>query len=509
MPLTVIEQPPRFVSAYKPMLIGVTSTKSPNNTTPFESGIPISTIKEADSTDVTTYGAPLEVGDVFVVHTSVTVTVLPIGQTLKISACDITDYDGVHRVTKVISDTVLVIDSEPFGEAITGLLEKHYENFTVYARCTLQDGRQRTYDISADSDGTFYLDPSDFIRSTFNDVFTIANATDAFALIDAETYITMGYYVNCFEAYNVPDDDGINVYTEQEKDGDVANVLNKIAVNSVQPYHHINEGTGAIDYLWDEDMEPYETADDGGTYRFLSYHPGTSTYNVDTAHRCAYTDPVWLAFLWADTTNTDIRYRLNYFNVNGSNTTVFGDLTANKKSYLFNAGAEAIGVPDTALRYSVAIYRNNTELIPPVWFTIDETCQAGTRFYLFNRFGAIDQYTVDGGKVSRSMEVDRLVTTKNYIAKTLGVGGDYNRRTYATAVTASYEQDTRTERKEKARWILDELLTSPDVRLQIYNGDSPAYTHVILDTDKGDAGIRGQRYRMRWSLGVDNVRARR
>lgn len=509
MPLTIVEQPPTFSSAYKPLTIGITSTKHPNNTTPGESGIAILTIKVADAADVATYGSPLDVGDVFIGHSTVALGILPVGQTLKVTGSNIPAYDGVWRVLKEVSDKVKVINADDFGVAGIGTMEKYYEGYTLIGKLGVQAvGGTTLYDVSPDlSSGVFYLDPSDRIRATFKDVFGIADSDLPTQLIDAEKYITQKYGVLFEEAYNIPGADGVSVYTKLEKTGATTIVRDKIAVNSVQPYHHVAEVTGSTDLLWEDDLDAY-TVDSTGEYRFLTYRNGGSTYSERTAQRCAHSDAVWLAFLFKGTDDT-YRIRRKTYQASGAATTTFEDVTLEKDSYLINVGPEASSFGTDVVRYSVSLYFGSTELIPEIWFTIDATCYAGTRFYALNRFGAIDSYTVDGGKASRSVEVKRSVLSKPMMGRRLTVAGDYNRRTYASDPVATYEQTTRKEGIEAARWILDELLSSPDVRIQIYNRDYAVYTPVIFDTDKANAGVRASAFNLSWSLGVDNIRQTR
>ena len=507
--LTLLESPPEFCSAYKPLSIGVTSQRHPVNTMPGESGIAILSIKLADATDVAFHGAPLEEGDVFIYHSSVPLGVLPAGQTLKVTACNILEYNGVWRVLKEVGDKVKVIACDNFGTAIMGTLEKYYENYTLIGTLTNQSSVGFTYyDVAPDQSGVFYMDPSDHIRATFKDVFFIAEAGDPFALIDAERYITQQYAVDFSEAYNIPDADAVNVYTELGKKGATLVVADLIAVNSVQPYVHLDETNDTPDLLWETDLDDYVV---NGAFRkrWLTYRQGDFNYDIRSAQRCAYSDPCWLAFL-NDETDVTYRLRRQYIQTNGSTTTTFEDVVLSKDSYILNAGAEALALPTDTVRYSVALFHvSAATVIPETWFTIDPTCHTGTRFYVFNRFGAIDNYTADGTRISRAMEVKRKLVSKSGMARTITVAGDYQRRTYATEPLAVYEQTTRKEGIEAARWILDELLASPDVRIQVYDGDQPAYTRVIMETDKAGAGVRAAKFDLSWTLGTDNQRQRR
>lgn len=517
MALTLVSYPDDFCSAYKPLSFGVTSTKHPDNTTAGESGIAINIIRVADATDVATYGAPLEEGDLFVYHTVVTLGVLPVGQTVKITGSNIVEYNGVWRVLKEVSDKVKVIDAEDFGAAIMGTMEKYYENYTLIAGVTVEaSSTVKYYDVGPDSDGVFLIEPSGRLRNTFKDVFELADSESlTTAAIDAAEYITQTYRIQVEEAYNIPDSDGVNVYTLLGKSGSLLLIADRVAVNSIQPYHHVNETDQSVDLNWQDDLNDYILSDDGDTgKRWLTYRDHGPTFDHRKAQRQKYDDPVWLGFLYggdAASTEGNAGYRIKYTYVTsaGSTSSSFLNITLDSESYIINVGAEALSLPSTIVRYAIAMYYGNTEVIPDTWFAIEEECFDTTRFYVLNRFGAIDSYTADGGKVTRDIDVKRRVIERSNMGRYIPVAGDYNRRTYATESTAFFTQSTRKESIEQARWILDELLSSPDVRIQRYNGNNLAYTPVIFSTNKASAGYGPARFTLQWSLGVDNMRQQR
>lgn len=510
MPLNITSTASGFRSAYGPLEVVVTSTRSPVNSQPGESGISIGTVKVADATDVATYGAPLEVGDLFIYHAVVTLGTWGVGQTVKVEGTDVAAYNTVWRILKLVSDKVIVINADDNGTAIGGTLSKHYENYVLFGTVTMEAATDpQVYRLRPTSDGTFILDASDFAQRTFRDVFEIADTDAAVSAIGGNEYITQRWSVLFEEGYNIPDSDGVNVFTEMGKDGDEASVLNMVAVNSVQPYHHIDEGTGTPDLLWEDRLQDYVAADDGGagSYRWLTYHPSTGSYDERVARRVSREDDHWLGFLWDDL-NEDVRIRVFYVFSNGIPGFTFIDLTADEDSHIINVGADKLGVPSDVVRYSVALFRGNTEIIPATWYTIEDNCIERTLFHAFNSFGCLDSYGVNG-RVSREDNVKRFTVTKRNIRKTLTVAGDYNRRTYAVEPEADFSVVMRKEPKEIIRWFSDEILKSPDVRLRIYDGDVAAYTPVIFDTSKVDLGSRGARIELEWSLGVDNRKQRR
>lgn len=91
---------------------------------------------------------------------------------------------------------------------------------------------------------------------------------------------------------------------------------------------------------------------------------------------------------------------------------------------------------------------------------------------------------------------------------TLPNAGDWQRRTYAVEIKRRYSAQTRTERKEIARWLLDEFFESVDVRALSYDGNA-AYTYAILEAQNPAVGPRGTKFDITWSYGTDNRKQRR
>jgi len=508
MPFTLSASPTGFRSAYGPLEVVLNSPRSPVNTIAGESSIPISQVKLADATDVSIYGSPLEVGDLFVQHAAVPLGTWTAGQTMKVEGTDIDSYNAVWRILKVVTDKVIVINATHVGTATGGLLSKHYENYTVFAEVKMQATSEKiTYELKPNSAGEFVLNPTDFAQRSFKDIFEIADPSLDFGLIDAETYITQNWSAYFTEGYNVPDADGVNVFEYREKLGDTLSIANLIAVNSVQPYHHIEEGTGLPDMLWEDHLEDYTVSTEEIRRRWLTFHPSTGSYDSQTARRVAYNDDHWLAFLWSGATET-LRVKVDYTLSNGVTSSLYTDVSVSKKSYLMNVGADTLGLDPSVVKYGVSLYFGTTKLIAETWYTVENSCEPRTVFHALNSFGSIDTYGVDG-KVNRSTTIKRQTVTKPNIRRTLTTAGDYNRRTYATTTQRGYSITTRKEPKAIVRWLCDEVIESPDVRAQIYNGDVDAYTYVIFGNEKVGMGYRASRLELEWSYGVDNRKQRR
>ena len=521
--LNLTQQPSRFASAYKPMEFVFTSQKSPVNSAPGESNIGVASIGVATAGDVIAYGAPLEVGDVFVVHGFSPLTNWPLGQMITLSQGVSGHYNGEWRVLKQVSTTVTVIDAEDLGSDTGGRISKFYENYSLIASIVFADMPYAVEkNIIADPDGNFVLDVSDVAQRVFDpngtkgDIFKIAEPDQPFALIDAEGYITAKYTVSIIQGYMVPDANGNNVYFRAIKPQPTITTAELIAVNSVQPYHHIDEQTGETDLLWDDNLAQYEVAIEPGliSRRFLTYRPlggelTHATYDPRIAQRVGPEDDLWLAFLWGLEATNRLSLRISAFTENGfalgSTDTA---MVPNRASHLFNAGPNALTLPSGTHHYRISIANDLSQnVVGPIWATVDTKCDSGARFYYLNAFGAIDQYTLES-KVSRETSIKRRTVTRDGMRTTPGRRGDYNRRTVGSEILRSYSGTTRTENKAVLRYLSDELVESSDVRTLI-NKTTPSYTYVIMEVDKASMGAAAGRLRLEWSLGVDNRKQRR
>lgn len=511
--LTIVQEPPAVQSAYKPLLVSLTSMRSPSNGMAGESA-PVSAIRAATSTDVFIFGGGLVVGDVIVIHAAVLAGTFVIGQAVKIGFTQ--NYDGVYRLLKVITPGVVVIDAEDLGSETSGRIEKHYENYTLVALITAEGATSRTrMDIQANSAGFFVLPAHEVIQRNFHDVFRIAQGGEALEFLSANRYITQRYSVAFSEAYMIPDANGVNVMTELGKDGNTASFREKIAVNSVQPYHHIDEGDGSPDLQWMDDLEEYLVDPDiEEERRFLTYAPrgGVAAYDHRTSMRLGAEDDFFLAIL-------NNRDDIEAHGVRVATYRSDGTLIANNDqshivstadSLLFNIGPAALGAYITGDTHHYFFqFRSGREYSERFYVTIDQSCNTARRFFFLNSFGALDQYTIEG-KESRETNVERFIVGKPNMALGLTTDrGDYQRRTYRTEPVRSYSATTRSESRSVARWLMDEFLESPDVRTVIYDHDETIYTRVILETDSAKVGARAARIPFAWSLGVDNVKQRR
>mgnify|MGYP001156529080 CR=1 FL=1 len=519
--LSTLSEAPRFAAAYKPILYDFASTVSPVNTAGGESGIGIVTIKVADAADVTSYGAPLEVGDVFILHGFAVLTSWTVGQAVQVAGGLNALYDGIWHVLKQVSVNVTVIDSPDNGTETIGTISKFYESYVLEATITVENLAEPVVkNIVSDADGVFTLDVSDVVQRAFDinndkgDVFKIANPAPTFAPISAAGYITARYSIAVIQGYMIPDANGLNVFTRMVKPAPQLNVNDKVAVNAVQPYHHIDEATGEPDLLWEDNLTQYELSEGpSSTRKFLTHQPlggGSSTYDERTAQRLGEGDACWLAFLWGQPASSQLSLRVVGMPEDGSPTfTNDAVLTlSTDESYLINVGPQAIAALFDFIPHHYRVYVVNnigTQLTESMWITHDLRCVAEHRFYFLNSLGAIDQYTLES-KEFRNSEYKRTTVDKRNMRNKPGIQGDYQRRTTSVKIVREYSGLSRSESKPVFRYLCDEFLESVDVRTLI---NDESYTFVELQVDKINMGNRSGRLPLSWRYGVDNEKQRR
>ena len=421
-------------------------------------------------------------------------------------------YDGEWTVTDDPVGGSVQFNGENLGPAIGGTMRRVYRNYVVIAEVTMNGRPPVKYRLLPGSDGFFHLDVSDLAKRTFLDVFDLCDdSAGLLALFSAEGYITQRYTIRFTEGYDVLQDDGTWVFTWFNKGFEVTSQP-KAIVNSVREYHHDNEYTEAVDRTWNEDLTPFGVMQLPNTRRWLTHNPGQggTAVDMDTAQRASLTDPCWIAFLyWGKWHMPWIRVQ---WWTQGGGTGMANHqitLTGTESSWILNASAAALALPDTTERWCVSMWNpaQDVQDLERIWFVRDDRCETGTRFYALNELGAVDQYTVDG-KVSRTNSVDRMQMAKLNRKRKPSIAGDHDRRIWKVDLSKYYSASTRTERKWTARWLMDAILSSVDVRLRKMP-DGEQFTPVLIESSDVDAGENSSRFALEWRLGVDETRQRR
>lgn len=517
--LSLTEQPADFAPAYKPIIWGFTSTRSPVNNMAGET-VGIVSIGQATAADVGTYGAPLTVGDVFVIHGAIAFDIFVPGQQVLIAGTADGLYDGLYRIKYDVTSTVTVLDTEYVGDDSNGSIAKNYENYRLIGYVSTQNHAEDVrFAISPAGDDVFRWNVADLCATTFKDVFDIAEPSLATEGIDAAGYITQTYQGIVYEAYMVPDTNGINVYTEFDKGENIQ--IRGVAVNSVQPYHHIEEDSGSVDLVWEDDLAEYKVAaDSDNETRWLTYAPRgfvDGTKRPEKAIPIGPDDDYFLAHLF-NGTDTAMKLRVQSFDQDGTSLLISTiDYTAYTGSTLIPCGPLNLGANIDPAAHHYTVHIKDASLIDRserMVFRIDEQCNSGQRrLFALNEFGAIDAYTLTGREARETtvkrdvayridLPVDLLTSTRR---------GATQRRTYATDIRRTYTNTTRTENKKTLRWLVDCFFESPDVRALIYENTSgeQVWTQVIIDTQTLKMGGVGGRMLLAYSFGIDEQKQRR
>jgi hypothetical protein len=516
--LLIEQQATAYAPVYKPVEWKVRSTKFPVNTTPGESNLVVFVIAPADPAAVS--AAPgLAEGDIFVLLVNPPAPgVVVVGQTVLFR--DTTDgrYDGVHRITKVVSDTLFVIDATNTDGSDSAKMDKYYERYRVIFEASFQNRPEiQEYIVEADPDGVFSVDIRKQAQRSFDDVFDIAEPGATVGFENASGYITNRYSINAWEAYNVPTPSGI----EFQKVG-VANGLpatsgkTSVVVNAVQPYHHVDEWDGGTDLDWDDNLFPYlvtPTTQSPNTKRFLTYAPTWD--GRERGIDIGIGEDYFMAFLCNGQSGQNINARWTFFSgntfVSQANISV---PFVGVDSYILRTGPANIFIPSNVTSYRLELRNNAGNPITDTYlFKVDRKCyRTPRRFFALNKFGAIDAFTFTGYE-KRDNSYIRQTKERSTMPVQVGPRGSWMRKVWKVDPLRAYSIQTDTLTKPWLRFVADEIMESPDIRLAIRNpgtlGAARWWTTVIPLNESNELGFEHGKLRMDYAIGVDNQVQRR
>ena len=526
---SLVQTPSDFAPCYKPVLWGFDSQRSPTNTVTGESGIAVVSIAAATATDVATYGSPLKVGDMMVIHGTIAGGILKKGQAVLLSGGTVGKYAGIHHVLKIITTNITVIDALDLGADTGGLIGKFYENYHIVVRVQMEN--ETTYvtrTLSADGDGIFYLDVRDRAQATFKDVFEVTLAGTTTPVTGMAGYITQRYTIFAYEAFMIPNAQGVNIYTSPKKfiAGTTINGDSRV-VNAVQPYHHIDESTDLPDLLWENDLTQYQMAYNvtDPPMRFLTYAPRgnnqtTLAFIPGEAQLIGEDEDIYLAFLNANPGGVGPSQD---FTLLISNRTAAGAPIGPAIELTFtpptDSGMLAVGtrnlaayIDPAAHHYTVVLTNDDSFFISEVFsFEIDRKCgQQERRFFWRNTFGGVDAYTAKSREAVEET-AKRFTLEKEHmkISFTPGAGGDWQQRTYRVDALRKRKISTLTMNRQMLRWVGSELMRSPDIRCAIYlRGDDYIWTRINMGTESLPLGVRQGRLELEYAFGIDNQTVR-
>ena len=508
-----------YAPVYKPVEWKVSSTKFPVNTTPGESGLELFAITVADPAAVS--AAPgLTEGDIFVVLVDTPAPgVVVVGQTVQFTDTTLGRYDGIFRITKVVSPTLFVIDATNTDGAAEGTMSKYYERYRVIFKALFitRPTELQEYPVEAGPDGLFTVDIRKQAQRSFNDVFEIAEPGGIVGFTNAQGYITNRYLIGVVEAYNVPTANGI-VFQEVGELQELYGGKGKwsVVVNSVQPYHHTDEWSGGTDLDWNDDLFPYlvtPVTQDPNTKRLLTYAPtwdgGERGIDIGIG------EDYFVGFLCNGPAGQNITAKWTFYN--GSTYISEANLSVpfiGVDSYLLRCGPANIALPSGTTSYRFELRNNGNNPITDTYlFKVDRKCyRTPRRFFALNKFGAIDAFTFTGYE-QRSNAYARQTKDRSTMAVRVGPRGSWMRKVWKVDPLRTYSIQTDTLTRPWLRYVADEIMESPDIRLAIRNpgtlGAARWWTTVIPLNESNELGFEHGKLRMDYAIGVDNQVQRR
>jgi hypothetical protein len=494
--LSVVSQPERWTSAYRPIEFAFRSTlqdgSDPGDTT---------TIIDITQTGTETV---LRLASDFASGT------INVGEAIRLDGGDFGIYVGTFRVTRIVATTpdLLVAINAPYnGDDSAYSATRIYDNLRVGCEVvfTRFDTIAVPFTLDADPDGVFTLNLEDAAQRQFASPFSEAlhGGPPTFYMTAGES-VAMGYSVVAFERYTAWTN-GVPSVVEIRKPFQL-DLRGFRVVNMVHPYHQeFNDGGIALD--WFDTLDDYIFSQQATGRKFL-------TLGDRNTQQVGPNDPFFLAMLWdagAQTTGTDLVVSTYQSDGTFINSTSF-DLDASPLYAAFlNVGPDALGsaIPANAAYYLVGVRNRNDGFISETFrLNIDRNChEVGRRMYWQNKLGGIDQYTFKG------REVERTVTQRDSIVRRyipLNSTRGFNARMYRTTPERRFVLSSLQVNGDVLRWLVQDFFESSDVATQI-NTKAPVpntwWTPVLILSDEAMGRTSEnllQRLVIEYTLGVDN-----
>lgn len=495
---TILSTPATPASAYRPLTYKVQGRGiAPLSLVGF--------IRAADSSDVSTYGGGLAVGDILVEHASMVSGTPTVGARVYIEGCG--SYNGIWEIAKVIDQSgapaYITIEASDYG-AFTGtgssLIVMWPDAYTVYAEVsvytdTTAPPTKFRLKGTPDNDGvaTFHVDTE--IKNYFNsDISSYVLPVTGGALAQNAHGVTALFYTTRFvEGWkdSPPMDpwDGSHEIDEDEE--------YLVAVNAIHPYY------SSLTTWETDDLEDF-LMDDAETGRlFLTNAPRSLTL--------ASSDYFRLFFLVPDPYNGRVTIRVNTM-VNGTPT---GELVAEEVDFGTETAAICIAVGPADLtafgevvptNYRVFVSNEGgDQLSEYFYFEVDTKCREVRRpMAALNSLGGVDLFTFTG----REITTDR--GKRGSITKPFGegTGYDYTERVYRNDPSTIYNLSSAPQRSEVRQWLTRLFIRSANVVTRL---SSTQAAPVILVTEAAQGHTTAGSYKpltIEYRLGTDGMAQR-
>jgi len=478
----------------------------------------ITSIRVATSADVVSFPSLTEGVSVLVVHASF--TGFSVGQHMQISGAGA--WNGIRKVVEVLDATHTVLDGAGYDEVTTGLMRFYYNNrkLVVYLwHDTSETEPRATLKVDVDENGTAVFSVNSVLQSwiqseRLHDVINVDLDLDGY--VSTEFLSTVIFRMSVFDAYDVPDANGVNVWTIQGI-FDPENGTPQSVVNGVHPYDHMNDYEQASLLQWfNEDMKVYELGNED-TARFLTYGPrnGDQVFSIFDKGRLVVLLPNSSGFAGS------LSYRIVVYGYDESNIpTQIGQSApftppANVSSFAIPCGPMELAAfvnPDPTIfaykYYSVELALGDvggtvTEFIK---FELNSACkEVRRRFHWLNKLGGIDAYTFTRREVM-AVKAKRTTVSKPYAS---GLFFDYRQRMQRVDPTRSYTVSSQQVKPNVRRWIAEDLFESANIlTYPTQFVTSERLSPVIITSDSMDAYSterRKSQMQLTYILGTDNL----
>lgn len=498
-PPTLVSSPTTPRSLYRP----IQYTYGVNPPTP----VAITFVRVATSGDVVTYPTLIEGESIIVEHASLTGFL--VGQHMIIQGAG--EWNGVRKVREILDSTHTVIDGAGFDAVTAGTIGIYRNNhkFLVYLWHDISETSPRAVlkvDVNDEGQATFSVNTvlQSWINSDLLHAVSIADLTST-GFISAEYLSSVIFRLQVIEGYDVPNADGINVWTLFDQWDPLAGTP-KAAINGVHPYDHEypQEANAQLDWSTSS-LSAYQLG--GSAARFLTYAPRTNQKGAaGEKGRAVLINPAPFS---GDT--YDLRLFATPF---GGTAIIIGTATitipAGISSFAIPTGLTELEAltgetvdPDVYESYSVYLTQGDFEPITEViTIQIDTKCsEVRRRFHWLNKLGGIDSYSFTRREIA-SNKIKRSVLSKPYGATT---GYDYRQRVYRTEPSRNFAVSSEQVKPKVRQWLVEDLLESANV---LTSHGSTRLSTVIFSTDGMESFStedRKSQIVLNYAIGVDNI----
>lgn len=505
MALTIISSPPDYGEAYRygGLVFKVTSDKDP---APLETATVNLIVKGEYSGWFTQQGA--ENDDLCVILGSP--LGLKVGDYLNITATNKSYYIGAFRIAKVLSPTLVVIETPYAGDDWSGTAYFHRNNFTVVGKLYLGSAVSGSpiaeIEVTAKNDSDqyeFHVDK--YLQKELSEYLSTSLSLDGTAVGNT---ISRDYIMTFHERYDVVNSLGIGIATDFDTGANDTTITSSAlhVINAAPQAFHMRNRIfeGVITDTFEDSFLVNLTNTDA---RFLTNMPK----RVRIGHGAADEQQesyLLTALVKGGLAAGTYRRRVVSYDADGSvitSSNVNFTKPTNDGVLVWNAGPKGIGIitiPTNTSYYTFVLQKDGADITETITFDCDYNCRPGARrFAWLNAQGGIDQFTFRGDE-----------TLGNIGGKTLSEGILSSSPAITDRqvnVNTSTSEDVFTSgsgivNKEEAEWNR-ELAKSPQVWVFVH--EDWGFNYIPVTIEGHDFGVWNTRqsttsFSLSWRLAV-------